>query len=74
MYTVYWFRYPHGIEGEEMICKYRDFDNLEKALNFLKNRIKLISSLYWAGGDITDEEGKQLYSATDEGKLIEEKE
>ena len=30
MYTVTWWRYPHGIEGEEMDCKSKDFNNLEK--------------------------------------------
>ena len=41
MYTVYWFRYPHGIEGEEMICKQREFDSLEKATGYIMRLMRV---------------------------------
>lgn len=68
MYTVTWHRYPHGIEGEEMDCNWREFDDIEKAIRFLHGRVKLIKSVNWAGGYIEDENCKELYAIYDSGE------
>lgn len=67
MYTVYWYRYPHGMEDEAMTANWRDFDSLEKAINFLDGRAKLIKSINWAGGHVEDENRKWLYEIDWEG-------
>ena len=67
-YTVFWFRYPHGIEGEAMDCNTKEFTDAEKAIQFLRGRLMRIKSLNWAGGYVQeDETGKELYSIDDEG-------
>ena len=67
MYTVYWYRYPHGMDDEAMTANWRDFDSLEKAINFLDGRAKLIKSINWAGGHVEDENRKWLYEIDWEG-------
>lgn len=67
LYTAIWFRYPHGVEGERMASLSRDFDNREKAINYLKGRCKRISSLNWAGGHVEDKNGAWLYIISDNG-------
>lgn len=67
MYTVYWYRYPHGMENEAMTANWRDFDSLEKAINFLNGRVKLIKSINWAGGHVEDENRNWLYEIDYEG-------
>lgn len=61
MYTVHWCRYPHGHEEEAMENKYKEFDNLDKAIKFLLGRLHTIKSVNWAGGWIEDEQGKWVY-------------
>ena len=66
MYTVTWWRYPHGIEGEEMDCKSKDFNNLEKAIAFANAKAERIRGLYWAGCWVEDEvHSKPVYEITD---------
>ena len=67
MYTVYWYRYHHGKEDEAMTANWRDFDSLEKAINFLDGRAKLIKSINWAGGHVEDENRNWLYEIDWEG-------
>ena len=66
-YTVTWFRFEHGHEWDGMTAKSRDFSSFDKALTFLDNRLQIISGLYWAGGQITDENGVKVYDITAEG-------
>ena len=68
-YTVNWCRYPHGIEGEAMVCHSREFCNLDTAKKFLRNRLHAIKSINWAGGWIEDEHCNWLYSIDDEGNI-----
>lgn len=72
-YDVKWFRYPHGIEGEEMIANWREFDSFSKALAFLEKRVAVIRSINWAGGHIEDEKGNWIYDITDCGEVIDNK-
>lgn len=67
VFNVVWFRYPHGIEGEEMGCKEREFDSLEAAINFLEEKCARICGIYWAGGHVEDERGAWVYEITDCG-------
>lgn len=69
IYTVTWFRYPHGIEGECMDCKSREFDSLEKAIAFLHRRCEIIMSINWAGGYVEDERGREIYTIFDDGSV-----
>lgn len=70
-YDVKWFRYPHGIEGEEMIANRREFDSFPKALAFLEKRVEIIRSINWAGGHIEDVKGNWIYDITDCGEVID---
>lgn len=72
-YTVTWCRYPHGIEGEAMDVKTREFSDLEKAINFLRGRLEKINSVNWAGGYIDSDELDMIYSITDEGTIYDER-
>lgn len=64
MYTVTWNRYPHGVEGESMDCKWKEFDSLDKAQAFLIKRSHIIKGIYWAGGYIEDSNGDMVYNIT----------
>lgn len=66
-YTVTWYRYPHGDEGEEMDSNSREFTSFEKALKFLEGRVRLIKSTHWGGGYIEDDNCKLLYDVDYEG-------
>ncbi len=70
MYTVVWYRYPHGIEGEGMDSKWREFDDLNKAMNFLDGRYDRIRGIYWAGGYVEDENGKWVYEINNNGGVF----
>lgn len=72
-YVVTWHRYPHGVEGEPMSCKSREFSDLEKAINFLRGRLEKIQSVNWAGGYIDSDEVDMIYSITDEGTIYDER-
>jgi len=71
MYNVVWFRYPHGIEGEAMDAKWREFDDKGKAIDFLAKRVKLISSINWAGGQVEDNNGVWIYEVDDGGDVMQ---
>ena len=64
-YTVTWYRFPNGIEGEAMDSKSRDFDNLEKAVAFARRRAEIIRGIYWAGAFVEDENGNEILNITD---------
>lgn len=66
MFTAVWYRYPHGIEGEEMECKSRDFNSFEKAKAFLQGRAKVIKGINWAGGHVEDSNLNWVYELTDD--------
>lgn len=58
IYTVTWYRYPHGKENESMTCKYKKFELFSEALNFATSKAIRIKGIYWAGCEI-DRNGKQ---------------
>jgi hypothetical protein len=68
-HTVYWYRYPHGIEGEAMESKSRDFTDYGKAVAFLEKRHDIIGGIYWAGGRVENEDGFVRYELTDGGDV-----
>lgn len=75
-YTVAWCRYPHGIKGEAVSVKTREFSDLEKAINFLLGRLEKIKSVNWAGGYIDSDESDELdmiYSITEEGTIYDDR-
>lgn len=65
-FCVTWFRYPHGIEGENMESNSREFSIFESARKFLEKRMDVIKGVNWAGGYIEDQNGKMLYDITDQ--------
>lgn len=66
---VYWHRYPHGVQGEEMTACCREFDSLKEAIAFLEKRFYRIKSINWAGGYIEDNNGNWIYDITDCGDV-----
>ena len=68
-HTVYWYRYPHGIEGEAMESKSRDFADYGKAVAFLEKRHDIIGGIYWACGRVENEDGFVRYELTDGGDV-----
>ena len=70
-YEVTWFRFEHGHEHDGMIAKSRRFEDLEKAISFLRKRMMIISPLYWAGAQITDFNEKIVYDVTSEGRIYD---
>lgn len=69
LYTVFWNRYPHGIEGEEMATSFRFFESAQKAVDFLNGRLQVIKSVNWAGGYVTDGEENVIYQIWDDGEI-----
>ncbi len=69
LYTAFWNRYPHGIEGEEMKTSFRLFESAQKAVDFLNGRLQAIKSVNWAGGYVTDREDNVIYQIWDDGEI-----
>lgn len=68
IYTAFWNRYPHGIEGEEMATSYKFFADAQKAIDFLNGRHEKIKSVNWAGGYVTDNEQNTIYQIWSDGE------
>lgn len=68
MYTTIRHFYPHGIEGEEMDCTFKEFDSIDKAITYAHRYTK---GIRFAGVKIESEEGKLLYEITSDGDVID---
>lgn len=60
--------YPHGIEGESMDCTFKEFDTIEKAINYAHRYAK---GVRFAGVQIEDENGKLLYEITSNSEIYD---
>jgi uncharacterized membrane protein YkoI len=60
--------YPRGIEGEVMDCTFKDFDTIEKAINYANRYAK---GRRFAGVRIEDKDGKLLYEITSDSEQID---
>ena len=70
-YTATWFRFEHGHESDMMVSKSRAFSTYDKAKQFIMNRMRVISALYWAGGMITDKNENIVFNITSSGDVEE---
>ena len=68
IYTVTWYRYPHGKENESITCKSKEFELYSEALDFALQKALRIKGLYWAGCEI-DRNGKTVYQITSEYEI-----
>lgn len=59
-YTAYWYRYPHGKETDTMFAQSKEFDNLEKAIEFIRRKAQKTLWQYWAGATVQDEQGNYM--------------
>ena len=63
-YTVTWYRLPNGKETDAMDSKYREFDSLEKAVDFAMRRSVVIRGIYWEGARVDNEKGNTVFEIT----------
>lgn len=70
MYTACRHFYPHGIEGEEMDCTLKEFDNIDKAVAYAHRYAK---GIRFAGVEIEDENGKTVYEITCDSNVFDER-
>ena len=60
-YTSIRYFYPHGIEGEAMDSTWKEWGDLEKAINYAHRYAK---GLRFAGVMIEDDKGNLVYEIT----------
>lgn len=56
--------FPHGIEGEEMDCTWKEWNDLDKAIAYCHRYAK---GVRFAGVIVEDEDGNLIYELTDNG-------
>lgn len=66
-YTAYWYRLPHGKETDPMQAQWKNFDDLEKAIQFIRRKEEIIKSIYWAGAHVEDERRNYIFEITSDG-------
>lgn len=71
-FTTRYF-YPHGIEGEAMDCTYKEFDTIEKAINYAHRYNK---GMRFAGVQIEElrDDGKlgdMVYEITSDNETVD---
>ena len=67
-YTTTRYFFPHGIEGENMDCTYKDWDSFEKAVAYCHRYTK---GLRFAGVEIRDEKDNVVYELLTDGTAID---
>lgn len=65
-YTAFWYRFPHGNEWEPMFSQYREFESLEKAIQFIQRKAEKTRGIYWAGAHVEDDKGGYVYDMSSE--------
>lgn len=69
MYTTCRYFYPHGIEGESMDCTIKEWDSLEKAIDYCHRYTK---GIRFSSVCIEDEKGDIVYEILASGEIIDE--
>lgn len=64
--TRYFF--PHGIEGESMNTTFKQWDNLENAIDYCHRYAK---GIRFAGVSLEDENGNLIYEISDNGIITD---
>jgi len=68
MFTTTRYFYPHGIEGEAMDCKSKEFEDPDKAI---KHAERYAKGLRFAGVYVEDERRNLLYGITSDMEIID---
>lgn len=68
MFIAIRYFYPHGIEGECMDCTYKEYDNIDKAINYCHRYAK---GIRFAGCQIEDENGNVVYEITSDNEVFD---
>ena len=68
MYNTTRFFYPRGIEGEAMDYTFKEFNTIEKAINYAHRYTK---GLRFAGLQIEDNNGNLVYEITSDNEVID---
>lgn len=68
MYTTYRHFFPHGIEGESMDCTMKEWDSLEKAIDYCHRYEK---GIRFACVYIEDESGTIIYEICSNGVITD---
>jgi hypothetical protein len=67
VYTIDWYWYPNGVEGESMECDSESIEgDFKTALNCLREKSNSdeFGGIHWAGGSIIDINGNCVYEIT----------
>lgn len=68
MFTATRFFFPHGNEDESMNTTIKEYNTIEKAINYAHRYAK---GIRFAGVEIEDEKGKLIYEILSDGTVTD---